>query len=180
MYADDSLKGPVDQTGTSGQIDRIVDVPHAGHSVVATVAAVDNVAAAVAGEGGEGNFESIEVHRMMKSTDKVGRVRRAFVSTVQVLKNVESVVGEGVNKNDAVARGDMQRMTLNCQLAVDPCDDHPGWILQTRRRTELEVGGENAWATTDHMQLQTKWAPLHFDEVLMGGFLGKEGLSAPL
>ena len=180
MYEDDSLKSPVVQTGMGGEIDRIAVVLHGGYSVAATVAAVDNVAAAVAGVGGEGSFGSIEVHRMVKSTDRVGRVRREFVGAVQVLKNVVTDVGECVNRIDAVARGDMQRMTLNCKLPVDRGVDHPGWISQTRHRTELAVGGEIVRAMTDRMQQQTTWAPLHLDGVLKSCFLEKKMSSAPL
>lgn len=106
MYEEHSLSS-VDQTGMGGEIDRIVVVKHDGHSVEG--------AAVVAGVGGESSFGSNEVRRMVKSTDRVGRVCREFVGTVQVLKNVAADVGEGVNRNDAVAREDMKWMPLNCQ-----------------------------------------------------------------
>jgi hypothetical protein len=182
MFEDDgSLKSPVDQTYMSGgEIESLDTVLRDGHSAAAAVGDVGNVVAAVVDVGDEGDFESIEVHRMARSRDMVDWAHCGFVDTAQVLRSVAMAVSEGVNRSDAVAHGDMQRMTRSCLLAVDPDDQH-GWNHQIRHRTEIADGGGDSMVTTTtvRMQLRTKWAPLFLDGVLKSCFLEKEGLPGP-
>lgn len=182
MFEDDgSPKSPVDQTDMGGG--EIGAVLRDCHSVAVAVDDASNAFAAVVDEDDKGGFEPIEVHGMVRSRDMVDRVRHGFVDTPQVLGSVAVVVSEDVNRRDAVARGDMPRMTLNCLLVVDP-DDHQAWNHQIRHRAEIAVGGGGdvnvTTTTTVRMQWRMKWTPLLLDGVLKSCFLEKEELSGPL